>query len=328
MSKVDHSFIYCRAENARESLKEIAGALKKSPQRLKYTFSLLEKEEIIHSPYCIFDYSYLGLILFRVYFKGGYVGEKDKSKIIRELLENSYITTVYELTGEFDLVIEFLAPNPSKFNKELKKLVTSLPTLNDYKIILNVVSYLYPRHYLTKNENLQNLHVERLVGGDRERETLSENEVAVVKNLILNPTVRFTHLAKKSDLNVKTVKTILKSLTKRNIIKGFKYNLDMEKLGITAARLFLKLHNVSVERETELMNYMLNTKEIIQLNKTVGDWDIELDLESIDKNGIRYVLIQLREEFKDLIERFNLIELNNYYKRSYLPLYLFKEEEK
>src|SRR3989344_7125597 len=176
MPKIDHSFMYCRTENARMPLKEIANHLKKSPQRLKYNVSVLEKENIIHAPYCVFDYSYFGQILFHVYFKGGYIGEKDKSKIIDELHNNPYITTIYELTGEFDLAVEFLAPNPSKFNKELKKLIAAVPTLNDYKITLNVVSFVYPRHYLTNNQNLHTLYVERIVGGDREREQLTENE--------------------------------------------------------------------------------------------------------------------------------------------------------
>ncbi len=326
MSKIDPDFTFCRAEGARSPLKEIANHLRKSPQRLKYTQSLLEREKIIHSPYCIFDYSYLGLILFRVYFKGGYIGEKDKTRIIDELLGNNYITTVQELTGEFDLVVEFLAPNPSKFNKELKKMISNLPTLNDYKIILNVVSHVYPRHYLCRNTNLHSLHLERIVGGDREREIITENELAVIKILLKNPLVRLSYLAKDTNLNVKTVKSILRSMAKRNIIKGFKYNLNKDSLGITAARLFLKLHNVTLERESKLMEFVLVTKEIVQLHKTVGDWDLELDLESINKQGIRYLLIKLREEFKDLIERFNLIELNYCHKRSYLPAYLFPAE--
>lgn len=326
MPKIDHSFVYCRTENARLPLKEIANHLKKSPQRLKYNVSILEKEKIIHAPYCMFDYSYFGLILFHVYFKGGYIGEKDKTKIINELLSNEFITSIYELTGEFDLAVDFIAPNPSKFNKELKKIIGLLPTLNDYKIALNVVSYVYPRHYLTKNKNLHNLHVERIVGGDKEREEFTESELAIVKHLLQNPVIRYSHLAKKSELNVKTVKSTIRSLTKRNIIKGFKYNVDKEKLGITAARLFLRFHNVSVEREQQLMEFMSNTSEIVQLNKTVGDWDLELDLEAVDNKSIRSILVQLRQEFKDLIERFNLIELDHCHKKSYLPKYIFPEE--
>ena len=168
---------------------------------------------------------------------------------------------------------------------------------------------------------------EKLIGGDREREMFNKNEKNVIKNLIIDSRIRIMDLAKKSELNVKTVKGILKSLVKRNIIRGFKYNVDTNKLGISKSRLFLKLHNLILDRESELMKYMLNTKEIVHVNKTVGDWDVEVDIESFDKNKIRYITMQIRELFSDLVERFNLIEFYKYYKRSYLPSYVFKEGE-
>ena len=199
--------------------------------------------------------------------------------------------------------------------------------LKDYKIILNLVTYIYPKNYISKNNDLNILNTEKIIGGDRERELFNRNEKDVIKNLILDPKIRIMELASKSELNVKTVKSILKNLIKKNIIKGFKYNIDTNKLGINKSRLFLKLHNLSLDRESDLMKHMLNTKEIVQVNKTVGDWDMEIDIESLDKGKIRYITMQIRELFVDLIERFNIIEFYKYYKRSYLPSYIFKEGE-
>ena len=148
----------------------------------------------------------------------------------------------------------------------------------------------------------------------------------VIKALLSYPTSQLSKLAEYSELNVKTVKSILNILVKRNIIRGFRFTLDKDKLGIHAFRLFLKLHHLTQEREVSLMNYLRNTKEIIQANKTVGDWDMEVDIESLDNGRIRQIILQIREEFKDIIERFNLIEFHDSYKKSYLPSYLFREE--
>ena len=76
------------------------------------------------------------------------------------------------------------------------------------------------------------------------------------------------------------------------------------------------------------MEYILKTPEIIQINKTVGDWDMELDLESFDKSRIRYLTVQLREEFGELIETFDIMEFYQYHKKKFLPNYLLEEEEK
>jgi DNA-binding Lrp family transcriptional regulator len=327
MTKIDKDLIYILSENSRISLKELSQDLKKSSQRLKYSVSVLEKEKILRNPYCIFDYSYFGLILFKVYFKGAYITEQDKDKIIKELINNPYVISIYELEGEFDLTIEFSCPNPSKFNKELKKISNLIPSLNDYKIVLNLVTHIYPRYYLTSNLTIKSLSPERIIGGDREIETFNKNEMNIMKSLLLNPKIRLIDLASSTTLNIKTAKSIINTLKKRNIIKGFKYIIDENKLGISKCRLFLKLHNLSLERESQFMKFLLNTYEIVQANKTVGDWDMEIDLESFDKSKIRLIIADLKEQFKDLIERFNLMEFYDYYKRSYLPQALFKEQE-
>src|SRR3989338_9837644 len=140
MPKLDLELLYLRGENARIGLQDLSHHLKRTPQRLKYTFSVMEKEGILRDPYCVFDYSYFGLILFRVYFKGGYISEQDKTGIISTLRENPYVISIYELTGEYDLCVEFASPNPSRFNKELKKISNLHATLTDYKIVLNVVT--------------------------------------------------------------------------------------------------------------------------------------------------------------------------------------------
>mgnify|MGYP001565261859 CR=1 FL=1 len=326
MSSQNRDALFLYGENARIKLKDLASILRKSPQLLKYTLRTLEQDKTVNLPHTVFDYSYFGLLLFRVYFKGAYISERDKAAILRELNSNTYVTSVYELEGEFDLAIEIIAPNPSRFNKELKKVANIIPTLNNYKVLLNVVTHIYPRFYLPRNPLLlEQGGNEIVIGGDRNIVSFEPNEIAVLHVLLENPKIRISSLAKATKLNNKTVTTIHKDLQKRKIIRGFKYIIDTSQLGVYKFRLFLKLHNVSQEREADLLSYMLRMKEIIQVNKTVGDWDIEVDIESLDKARVRFISLEMRETFKDILQSFNIIEFYGWYKRSYLPQYLFEE---
>lgn len=331
MVLVDRNLLFLYSENARVKIKELASQLKKSSQRVKYSLDVLEQECMVNNVHCIFDYSYFGVLLFRVYFKGGYIGEEDKVAIIKQLKENKYIMSMYELSGEFDFVVEVGAPNASRFNKELKKIAAVIPTLNHYKIILNVVTHVYPRSYLLLEGSPLLIENERIVGGDRAVQDFTDEEMRLMKELLYYPKIRLTKLAEETELNIKTVNNSLKSLQKRRIIKGFKYLLDARQLGIEKVRLFLKLHNFTPEREAALTMYLLKTRDIVQMNKTVGDWDMEIDLESSDRERVRALIVQIRNEFKDLIEDFNMVEFYQYFKKSFLPGYIFEmdaEEEK
>ena len=332
MAKIDNNLIFLKSENSRIKIKDLSVMLKKSSQILKYSISQLQKESILMDSFTIFDYSFFGQIKFKVYFKGAYITEKDKEKIISQLSSHPYITSIYELTGEFDLVLEILAKNPSRFNKVLKKISDDFPTLNNYKTILNLVTHIYPRKHLVKrnfnNSALIRISPSTIIGGDRDKENFSENELRIMRELLLNPNIRFTSLSNKTELNVKTVKKIINSLRKRKVVKGFKHIINLNNINLFSSRLFLKLHNINKEREDQLMKYLLETQEIVQANKTIGDWNMEIDIEATDKKKIRFLILQLRENFKDIIETFNLIEFYRYYKRSYLPNYIFMDDEK
>jgi len=328
MAKISKELVFLYGENAKIKIKSLAALFKTSSQRIKYLLKTMEKDGIVHNPHCIFDYSYFGLILFRVYFKGAYISEKHRAEIIKKLTENKYIVAIYELSGEFDLVIELEVPNPSRFNKELKNISNLIQTLRHYKTALNIVTYLYPKYYLTKDEALQT-HVppQIILGGDRDVKNFNESDLAVMKNLLDNPKIRMTTLAKQSGINIKTLKTVLRKLRRENIVRGFKHIIDTNQLDIYKFRLFLKLHNLSKTREDELMTYLLKTKEIVQVNKTVGDWDIEIDIEALNKTRIRQLTIEIRNSFKDIIETFNIMEFYQHYTRAYLQRYIFEEEE-
>ncbi len=325
MTKIDHNLLFLRSENARMRLKDLSGKVKKSSQRLNYSIKVLEKEGIINDSYCVFDYSYFGIILFRVYFKGGYISENEREQIIKKLYDNPYIMSIIELTGEFDLVIEIGAPNPSRFNKELRKISELIPTLNNFKILVNIVTHIYPRNYLIQSQKRLEMDYHKIIGGDREIMAFKPQELKVMEQLLINPTARLTDLAEKSGMNVKTASGIIKDLKKKKIIRDYKYIIDTNKIGLSKYRVFFRLHNISPEREEELTKYMREAPEIVQANKTVGDWDLEIDIESFDSKRVRYIILEIREQYKDMIEDFNMIEYYKAYKIAYLPRYYFEE---
>jgi DNA-binding Lrp family transcriptional regulator len=327
MSKIDYNLLYLRSENARMPLRTLAKYLRRSPQSVKYAISVLEREGILRVPYCVFDYSYFGLLLFRIYFKGGYISVDDKTRIISELNNNPYVVSIYELTGEYDLAVEFLSPNPSKFNKEFKKTLSTIPTLNDYKVTLNLVTHICPRRYLVQNPAIQSVNAERVVGGDREERDFSDTEKLLIHALLDHPAANLSTLAEESGLNPKTIRTVMQTLMKRHLIQGVKWLINTEKVGVHKFRLFLKLHNLSYETETGIVDVIRRTPEVVQINKTVGDWDLEVDIESFHRTRTRAIIMDIRQRFRDLIERFNLIEFDEHHKRAYLPAYLFSEEK-
>lgn len=320
MVKIDKNLLYMYSENCREPFSSIAKRLHKSPQIVKYSINRFEKQGIIPFYYTVVDYSLLNMLLFKVYFKGGGSKGPEINYLVKKLVDNPSVVSVYETGGQYDLIVEFMAENPSKFNKELRFLINDYQELKNHDIIINVVSHIYPRYYLLKkrDSNYSTIPKEIIIGGDREISKITKNEKKVLISLVINPRERITSIASKLDINVKTAISAIKSLEEKRIIRGYKSGLDTEKLNITYNRITLKLHNINPEKEKKLLDFCLNTPEITKLSKTLGEWDVEIDIETYSQDEFRRIYLTIREEFKDMIMLFNSYRVYNKFKHKYI----------
>lgn len=321
INKINKRLLYLYGENCRISLSKIAKKIHKSPQLVKYTVSRLEKEGIIPFYYTIIDYAYFDMLLFKVYFMGGCSTSSELKLLIKKLIQNPYVTSVYEMGGQYDLLVEFMAQNPSKFNKELKLLIKEHEELNNYNVIINIVSHLYPRTYLIPNKEkvkdfLQSSQI--VVGGDRDKIKLSNNEKKVLSVLVQNPKIRLTAIASKLRINIKTVISAIKLLESKKVIRTYKSALNMQKCNLIKNKITLKLHNVDIKKEKNMLNFCLNNPNIVKFSKTIGEWDVEIDIETSSPTEFREIYLKIREEFKDVIRSFNSYRIYDVFKHNYL----------
>lgn len=325
MKKVDQNLLFICAENSRIKLRDASTILKKSPQRLKYSMDSLQKENILALPHALIDYSYFGLLLFKVYYKGGYLGEDEKKAFYDKLSSNGFIVSCYSLEGEFDFALEVLASNPSRFNKEIRAINSSLKSLPDSKVILNVVSHLYSRAALPKNYLLiDQFQREYVVGGDRPVKSFSEDELKVLKLIWEDPQKPMTFYSTSSGMHINTFKKILSSLQEQKILRGFRHVVNLDDLGMERVRLLISLHSITEAEKDQMLEFFQSKKQIVQASWTVGDWNLEIDLETKDRVQLRKLMIEIRQQFKTMIRQVQTVDIIDFYRRQYLPKFLFE----
>jgi len=321
VNKINKRLLYLYGENCRISLSKIAKKIHKSPQLVKYTVNRLEKEGIVPFYYTIIDYACFDMLLFKVYFMGGCSTSSELKLLIKKLMQNPYVTSIYEIGGQYDLLVEFMAQNPSKFNKELKLLIKEYGELNNYDVIINIVSHLYPRAYLMpSNGKVKDflLPSQIVVGGDRNKIALNNNEERVLSTLVRNPKIRLTSIASNLKINIKTVIAAIKSLESKKVIRAYKFALDMQKCNLIKNKITLKLHNIDIKKEKKMLNFCLNNPNIVKFSKTIGEWDVEIDVETSSPTEFREIYLKIREEFKEVIRSFNSYRIYKLFKHNYL----------
>lgn len=320
MAKVIYRILHFLDENSRTTLSKIAKRLKTSEQRVSYTLKSMNKKRQIKGYTAVFDYAKFDfngyLVLFRTSHKKN--GSSELLKNLKELPEVVWIET---LQGKFDISAMFLSPNPSSFNKSLKKFISKHKgCITDNHICTVIVIRKFGRQYLNpwaqKGED-------KVIGGDRAPINFSDSEKMVCRALLEKPAAKLKELSKISRTSFKTFSSKLKLLKKRLVIRKFEPILDCARLKIFNKKVFLKYSAYDVNIEDELTNFCKENPSVVSVVKTFGSWDIVINFESLKNGSFDDFMYELRERFEELITDFEVVDVKNKEKFNYLPFNYF-----
>jgi len=309
--------------NARMPFSRFGSRIKKSQQQISYTVNSLKERGILRQFYTLIDYSKLDVLNFRVYFKVSYISEKKLDELIAYLLSESHTSWIAACGGRYDLICTFLASNPSQFNKMLRGIMEKFPEqIKNYTVLTTIVIRVFGRKYMLRNTALIS---EIIIGGDREPEDIDQTDMRILSELAEDARENSVKISNKLSLAPKTIINRIKRLQERKIIHGFRPLLNLQKAGYYSTLLAIRYHNISSELENELINYLKIHPYVISVVKTLGEWDIEIEIEADDEKEIRKVEVKIRQRFALLIKQIDNIPLYQSYKKTFFPRFLIQE---
>lgn len=121
---LDERLIEALREDGRRSIRKLAGDLGVSPSTVSNRLSDLLERSVIKGFKPVLDYRELGLPLVAV-TKIKARGEA-LPRIVAALAEDTHLTHVYEITGDFDILVIGRFRDETAMNREIKRLL-SLP---------------------------------------------------------------------------------------------------------------------------------------------------------------------------------------------------------
>lgn len=312
--------------NARVALTKIAKKTKMSQQRISYALDSLLKNKVISGFFSLIDYAKLGILNFRVYFRVSYTSPEEFAQLIDRLKDEPSVSWIATCGGRYDLLCTFFAINVSSFNKTLREIMREFPTqLENYTVLTTIVMKNFGRKYLFS----QTTHIPKqiIIGGDRPIEQIDSIDLQILYFLSENARMSAVEIATKLNITAKTVITRIKKLRKRKIIRGFRPILNVSQTGRMTFILTVKSHNVVPELEDELVKYLKLHPNVTSIIKTLGEWDLEIQIEVESWYLYRKIVFEIRQKFKSLIQEIETTPLYEaYFKITYFPKFLLSQD--
>jgi len=103
-------------------------------------------------------------------------------------------------------------------------------------------------------------------------------DMKILSSLYANSRESTVSLAKKVNLTADAVQYRMQKLSKNGFLLGYTSWFDAKKLGFNYYTLLIGFPGITKEKEEKFLQYCLWKDDVIYINKTIGSWDMELDI--------------------------------------------------
>jgi Lrp/AsnC family leucine-responsive transcriptional regulator len=273
----------------------------------------LLKEEILLGTQTIIDNSKMGYEGYRFYFKFSSTTSKEENEVLNWLKDHKAVSVLARCYGSIDVAV--MCWNKDK--KIFEELINSLKEnfrnkTTDLEIFLYSETYHFSRDYLLEKSNKLRQIIKI---GNNETEKIDDLDTKILKSIYNNARKSILDISQELKKPPRTIAFRLNQLEKKKIIAGYSINLNIKKIGYEYYKLNVILSkNVGFQ---DILRFAIEHKNTIYLDKTIGKYDLELNLEIKDNEELQKIIKEIKDRFEGIRE-LSWFQIDKYYKINYI----------
>jgi DNA-binding Lrp family transcriptional regulator len=313
----DRKILYHLDLNSRQTYSQIGKKVGLPKKSIQKRIKTLEEMGIIQSYYTVIDVYKLGYILMRFQYKYQYTTPEKEKEIIEHFIKDKYATLVASAHGMYNLKVirvikdmsdfyEFWQETQKNFGYYFQERASSLFITELYY----EPSYLLGKYYEKKRERFT------LLGRGKKIE-IDEIEFKILKLISENARLKISEIAEKIGLDIKYIDDKLKKLIKMHVIRGFRTNIDISKLGFRIFRVNLFLKDFL--QRNDIINFVKVHQNLVFIDTYTSEADLELEFHLEDINQFTEIMQNITTKFPDAIKNYKYLNIIKNHKYIYFP---------
>lgn len=286
--------------DARQPYSQIGKNINRSKQFIGHRIKNLLEKKIIEGYNLDVDTRRMGYTIFSIFLQFQGVNQEKERKIIDYLQKSKYVGFCLKTLGNWDLFISIRAEGINDFYKFLgtfHKFCAN--SIKRESINLEVKGIATNLKFLTnKEKNSAYASINTITLG---KDELNEFEKKIFNKLRENPLIPYLELTNQCGRSYETVKRVLKKLKEKRIIRRTRAIIDTEKLGYNRYLFLIELRFLSDKQTEEIINYLINQRNIDYTIECVGSWNLICNVYSRDIYELMKIINELKDKFKNSI---------------------------
>ncbi len=314
----DKKILYQLDLDCRQSNSQIGKKVGLKRDVVAYRIKRLEEERVIHNYWTVIDAFKLGYHVFRVYLKFQDIPPDIKEGAIKRFMENRDTWSVYSIIGPYDIGSVMWIKNIQRFYQFYDELLDTFGKYISQKIVsVYVQADEYERTYLITDENNESERIKNTVVSDGSYVEIDKVDYEILNEMAINARMPLVNLAEKLNMSSQTVNYRLNNLMKSGVIKGFRTNIDISKIGLQYFDLRVNLSDHS--KRKSIIDYIRKLPYFKCLNTTIGYCDLEMEFHIQGLDALNQIIDDINEKFPGSIRESFYLRTKETYKERWLP---------
>ncbi|MEK6960935.1 MAG: Lrp/AsnC family transcriptional regulator [Nanoarchaeota archaeon] len=319
LDRLDKRIIYELDQDSSQPVSTLAKRLKRSKEVVNFRIHRLEKEKILLGCSAIVDMAKLGYFTFRIYLRWQNMTLHEKQKFHERLARKENVWTTTVLHGRWDFAF-FVGIKSDRYIETFHNLWNELMKSYKDKIAETKIAIYAPVHNFNKrffiDFEVPEDPVERVHGRGPliDFDDLDERIILAYSRDVRVP---LTALADDLGVTSETIRQRIKKLEQKQVIVGYKINLNLPRMGYQGYRVDLLLN--SVARNKELFEYIKHHKYFYQINQSIGGADFETEIVVKNLSHLLEILEDVVLRFRDVIKGYEYFGYSEFPTLSIVP---------
>ncbi len=318
ISKKDRDLLFQLNQNSRQTTAQLAKKIGLSKQSATYRINNLKERGLIFQFYSLINFTALGYHPYKIFLRMNNLSNKEINEYLRLLQNKKYVVWTMHCGGHFDIVVGIISKNSEHFRKiYLEILSENQDKIADSDHSTIISAHQKNKEYLSESKEkskLNNFYT------DKALDTIDEKDSKILKLLAPNSKMPTIDIAKEIGLTTEAVRVRINNLKRKNILMGSSVLININKLNLLGYKILLKLKNKSQDHINELIKYLLNKPKILEIINTLGNWDIEFDIEIGSVEELNNIITEIRTKFKEIILEYEALIKYKEHSYNYYPI--------
>jgi DNA-binding Lrp family transcriptional regulator len=313
----DKKILYALDRDSRQSNKQIAKKVGLSEQVVGKRIKRLQHLGVIENFFVKINPSVLDYMHLKIYLRLHNIKNQQEKELFNYLNQCKNVYWLASLRGKYDLVISIYLKNISDFSNIYEDLFGKWQEfILERNIIVLERAFSYTKAHLIPKQKS-----EQIIYGVPNEKKIKLDQINIKLLKILNTKGRepLIDLAKELKVSADTVKYRLNNLKKKGVITGFGTKINYRRLDYHYQLVFLKLQQMTLQKYKKLEFLSKINENVIVFIKTIGDHDIELEIETKDTTELDKLIKVLRDNFVTEIKDYEILEVTKEHRMTYFP---------